>query len=94
MALYHQVYQLKRSPGEIPCSENTTEETLIEILETLKACLWHRQGSAQPEEQRGRSMGIRTTRTPAQAEFHARHRQPMTILVTIETDKKSPRRRP
>ena len=42
MALYHQVYQLKRDPCEISCSEDTAEETLIEILEMLKAHLWHR----------------------------------------------------
>ena len=37
----------------------------------LKECLWHRQGPTQPEEPRGRSTGTRTTRMPAQAEFHA-----------------------
>ena len=71
MALYHQVYQLKRNLGEVPCSEDTAEETDIEILEMLKACLWHRWGPAQPEELRGRSVGTRTTRMPAQVEFHA-----------------------
>ena len=35
MALYHQVNQLKRNPGEVPCSEDTAEE----ILEMLKECL-------------------------------------------------------
>ena len=69
MASYHQVYQLKRNP-EVPCSKDTAEETLIEILEMLKACLQHRWGPTQLEEPRGRSVGTRTTRTPAQAEFH------------------------
>ena len=36
----------------------------------LKACCQHRWGPALPEEQRGRSVGIRTTRMPAQVEFH------------------------
>ena len=70
MALYHQVYQLKRDLGEVPCSKDTAEEIHIEILETLKACLWHRQGPTQLEELRGRSVGTKTTRMPAQAEFH------------------------
>ena len=71
MALYHQVYQLKRNPCEIPCPEDTSEETLIEILEMLKAHLQHRWGSAQLEEPRGRSVGTRITSMPAQVKFHA-----------------------
>ena len=72
MGVYNEVYQLKRNPMVVPCSEETVEEISIEILETLKECLWHRQGSAQPEEeQRWRSTGTRTYRMPAQAEFHA-----------------------
>ena len=47
------------------------EETCIEILEMLKECLQCRQGPLQLEEPRGRSMGTRTTRMPAQAKFHA-----------------------
>ena len=47
MALYHQVYQLKRNLGEVPCSKDTAEETCEEIFEMLKECLWHRQGPAQ-----------------------------------------------
>ena len=39
LALYQEVYQLKRDPGEVLCSEDTVEETCIEILETLKECL-------------------------------------------------------
>ena len=46
------VYQLKRDPGEVQCSENMMEQTHIEILETLKECLWHRWGSAHLEEPR------------------------------------------
>ena len=70
MALYHQVYQLKRDLGEIPCSEDTAEETFIQTLEMLKAHLWHRWGSTQAEELRGRYAGTRTTRTSTQVEFH------------------------
>ena len=71
MALYHKVYQLKRDPNKIPCSKDTAEETLIEILEMLKACLWCRWGSVQPEGPRGRSAGTTATRMPAQVESHA-----------------------
>ena len=66
MALYHQVYQLKRNPREVPCSEDTKEEICLEILETLKEHLQCRQGSAQLE----RESRQRTSRMPAQAEFH------------------------
>ena len=59
MGVYNGVYQLKRSPRAVPCSEKT-----------LKECLQHRQGAAQPEKElRQRSMGTRTSRMPAQAEF-------------------------
>ena len=51
IALYHKVYQLKRSPGEVPCSTGTVGETHMEILETLRECLWHRQGPAQVERE-------------------------------------------
>ena len=33
MPLYHQAYQLKRNLGEVPCSQDTAEETHIEILD-------------------------------------------------------------
>ena len=42
VALYHKVYQLKRSPREVPYSVDAAEETHIEILETLKKLLHHR----------------------------------------------------
>ena len=45
--LYHKVYQLKRNPRAVPCSEDTTEEISIEILETLKENIQCRLGSAQ-----------------------------------------------
>ena len=38
LALYQEVYQLKRGPWEVQCSENMAEETHIEILDTLKEC--------------------------------------------------------
>ena len=71
MGIYHQVYQLKREPRDVPCPQDMAEETHIEILETLKECLKCMWGPAQHEELRGRSMGTRITRMPAQVEFHA-----------------------
>ena len=70
MGIYHQVYQLRKKPREVPCSQDTAEETHIEILKMLKEHLWHKWGPTQPEEPRQRSMGTRTTKMPAQAEFH------------------------
>ena len=61
MALYHQVYQLKRKPGKVPCSQDMTEETHVEILEMLWEHLLYRWGPTHPEP-RQRS---------AQVEFHA-----------------------
>ena len=49
-ALYQEVYQLKRNPGEVLCSEDTMEETHIEILVMLREHLQCRQISAQLEE--------------------------------------------
>ena len=66
MALYQEVYQLKRNPGEVPCLEDTTEEIQIEILEMLKEHLLHRWGPTQPEETRWI-----THRMPAEVEFYA-----------------------
>ena len=55
----------------MPCFEEMVEEICKEILEMLKEHLWHRQGPTQLEEElRQRSMDTRTSRTPAQAEFH------------------------
>ena len=65
LALYQEVYQLKRDPGEDPCSEDTVEEIWIEILETLKECLWCRQGPTQSEKP-----GQRTPRMPAEEDFY------------------------
>ena len=71
MGLYHQVYQLKRNPRALPCSEGTAEEICIEILEMLKEHLRHRWGPAQPEEElKQRYTGTRTSRMLAQAKFH------------------------
>ena len=44
LTLYQEVYQLKRDPGEVQCSENMVEETCIEILDALKEHLWFRWG--------------------------------------------------
>ena len=71
MGIYHQVYQLRRKPREVPSSQDTAEETHIEILEMLKEHLQHKWGPTQMEELRQRSTGTRTTRTPTQVEFHA-----------------------
>ena len=46
LVLYQEVYQFKRDPGEVQCSAGAAEEAHIEILEVLKACLQHRQGSS------------------------------------------------
>ena len=67
MALYYQVYQLKRNLGEVPCSKDIAEETHLEILEMLKACLQCRWGPTQPE---GLRQFTTTTRTPAQVDFY------------------------
>ena len=82
--LYQEVYWLKRDPGEVQCLENIAEETQIEILETLKECLWHRWGPTQPE---------REARCDRQS-FMPRCRQPMSTLVAIVEDSKSPKKRP
>ena len=64
LVLYQEIYQLKRDPGEVQCSAGVAEEAHTEILEVFKACLWHRQGSSQPEEPRW------TPRTQAEVEYH------------------------
>ena len=51
LVLYQEVYQLKRDPGEVQVSAGAAEGTHSEILEVLKACLWHRQGSCQMDPQ-------------------------------------------
>ena len=39
LVLYQEVYQFKRDPGEVQCSEDIVEETHAEILEVLRECL-------------------------------------------------------
>ena len=51
IALYHEVYQLRRGPRAVPCDPEMEEEIHPEILESLKECLWHRWGSALLEEE-------------------------------------------
>ena len=70
IGIYHQVYQLRRKPREVPCSWDMAEETHIENLEMLREHLWHKWDPTQPEKPRWRSTGTRTTRTPAQVKFH------------------------
>ena len=72
LILYQEVYQLKRDPGEVQCSKDTTEGTCIEILEVLKACLQCRQGVFQLEEPRW------TPRMQAKQSITPKHRQPVT----------------
>ena len=73
LGLYHQVYQLKRNPGEVPCSHDMSQEIHIEILEMLKEGFQHRWGPALLEEEwRQATTNIRNTRTLVQAEFRAR----------------------
>ena len=64
LVLYQEVYQLKRDPGEVQHSNNAAEEAHSEILKVVKACLWYRQGSSQPEEPR------QTPRMKAEAEYY------------------------
>ena len=49
--LYQEVYQLKRASRTVPHDAETEEEIHQEILDSLKECLWHRWGSALPEEE-------------------------------------------
>ena len=77
MALYHKVYQLKRSPREVPCSKDTAEETCIEILEMLKESLWHRWGPTQLE----RELNQRTLDCPLKLNSTAEHMLSMTFLA-------------
>ena len=71
-ALYHEVYQQKRTPGMVLCNPEMEEEVHWEIIDLLKECLWHRQGPSLLEEEPKQSpIGTRTPRTPAQAEFHS-----------------------
>ena len=52
LVLYQETYQLKRDPGEVQCSADVAEEAHAEILDILKACLWHRQDFSWLEEPR------------------------------------------
>ena len=56
-ALYDEVYKLKRARRSIPGDPREAEEVHQEILYLLKECLWHRQGSTQPEEPEQESAG-------------------------------------
>ena len=49
--LYQEVYQLKRTPEAIPGDPDEAEKTCQEILDSLKECLWHRQGPAHLEQE-------------------------------------------
>ena len=88
LVLYQEVYQLKRDPGEVQCSAGAAEEVHAEILEVLKAHLWHRQGSSQLEEPRwppecGQRLSIMI-----------KHGWPVTTLVPSKPGSNSPGKRP
>ena len=83
MGLYHQVYQLKRNPRAVPCSQDMAEEICLEILEMLKECLQHRWGPILLEvEQRQTTTGTRTTRAPARQNSMPRCRPCKTATRT------------
>ena len=79
----------QKKPWRGPCSEDTMEETCIQILEMLREHLWHRWGPNQSEELRQR-----TPRMPAEAEFYAQMQATYDHLLTSGTNSKSPGRRP
>ena len=55
LALYQEVYRLKRAPGEAQCSNNMAEETGIESLEDTKGMPPATGGIAWgPPNQRGK----------------------------------------
>ena len=64
LALYQEVYQLKREPAGVQCTEDMVGETHIEILEVIKACLQHRWSSYPPVEPR------QIPRTSGEAQLH------------------------
>ena len=50
--IYKDVYQLRRLLGEIPCYDATAKKIHQSITESVKECLWHKQGHVQlPEQQ-------------------------------------------
>ena len=69
--IYNDVYQLQRSPRRSPCDEETREGIFQEILDSVKECLWHRQVSAQLEEEL-RQSPTSASKMDTQAEFRAR----------------------
>ena len=79
LILYQEVYQLKRDPGEVQCSAGAAEEAHAEILEVLKACLWHRQGSSWPEETRW------TPRMQTEVEYHDQTRVATNYFSSFQT---------
>ena len=56
---------MRRTPGLVPGSPEVAEQTHQEILDSLRECLNHRQGSDQPEEPR------QTSRSSVMVEYHA-----------------------
>ena len=79
----------QEGPWEIQCSENTAEETHIEILETLKECLWCRWGSTQLEEPRWG-----TPRTHAEVEYYTQMQVACDHFGSYQAWQHSPGRRP
>ena len=40
--IYWDVYQLRRSPGKLPCDGEMEKHLCQEILDSIKECLWHK----------------------------------------------------
>ena len=70
LALYHEVYQLKRAPRTVQGDLEATEETHQEILASLKEHFQCRQCPTQPEEQEQGLAG--TSRSDPWSDFHQR----------------------
>ena len=68
--LYHDVYQLRMTHRAVLCPCDMVEEVQREILEMLRGCCWHRQGSTLPEECSETPTCARTARSQAQANFY------------------------
>ena len=48
--LYHEVYLLRRLPGPLPCEPEKMEDTIRNILSSLRSHLWRQGGTAMLEE--------------------------------------------
>ena len=85
LVFYQEVYQLKRDPGEVQCSAGAAEEAHIEILDVLKVCLWHRQGSSWPDEPRW------TPRMQTEVKYHDQTKATCGYFSSFQTWQQQPR---